>query len=74
MDLIEGLSRIVDMEMIVEDMVVGIIIEDKIDIIVDMAVEGKNVGEVGIHNHILTNFVKVGFGVGFAEEVKLAMA
>lgn len=64
MDLIEGIAGIADMELIVEDMVVDMI--DKIDID-----EGKIVREVDLHKHILTNFVKVGFGS--AEEAKLAM-
>ena len=48
MDLIEGIVGIADMEMIVEDLAV------------DMAVEGKIVGEVGLHKNILRNFVRVG--------------
>ena len=39
---------------------------DKIDI-----VEGKIVGEIGLHNHILANFVK--FGFGSIEEAKPSM-
>ena len=67
MDLIERIVGITDMEMIVEDM------DFYMDmIVVDMVVESKIVGEVELHKHILTNFVKVGFG--FAEEAKLAMA
>ena len=51
------------MEMIVVDMAIDMM--DKIDII-----EGKIFAEVGLHNHILANFLKVGFG--FAKEAKLA--
>jgi len=68
MDLIEGIVGIVDMEMIVEDMAVDMTVEDTIDIVV----EGKIVGDFGLHKHILTNFVKVGFG--FSKEAKPTMA
>jgi len=44
MDLIEGISGIVDMEMGFD-----MTVDDKIDIVV----EGKIVGEVGLHKHIL---------------------
>ena len=67
MDLIEGIVGIADMEIVVD-----MTVEDNIDIVVDMVVEDKIVGEVGLHKHILANFVKVGFG--FAEEAKPAMA
>jgi len=56
MDLIEGIVGIVDMERIVEDMAIDMTVGDKIDI-----VEGKIVGEGGLHSHILANFVKFGF-------------
>ena len=72
MDLIRGIVGIDDMEMVVEDMDVDMTIENNIDIVVDMFVEGKIVEEVGLHKHILANFVKVGFD--FSEEAKLAMA
>lgn len=64
MDLIEWIVGIVDMEMIVEDVVVDMM--DKTDV-----VEGKIVEQVGLHKHILTKFVKVGFG--FTEEAKPGM-
>jgi len=67
MDLTRGIVGIVDTRMIVEDMVVDMTVGDKFDI-----VEGKIVGDFGLHKHILANFVKVGFG--FIEEAKLAMA
>ena len=43
MDVIDGIVGIVDMEMIVEDMVVDMIVEDKIDIVV----EGKILRRLG---------------------------